>query len=57
LNIDDFTIQQAINMRNILMDYLLSHASYQTASGMTLSELAMLCASEIELELKKKLFP
>ena len=54
LNIRDFTIQQAINMRNVLMDHLLSHASYQTENGMTLSELAMLRASEIELELKKK---
>ncbi len=53
LNIRDFTIQQAINMRNVLMDHLLSHASYQTENGMTLSELAMLRASEIELELKK----
>ena len=58
LNIGDFTIQQAINMRNVLMDHLLSCASNRTASGMTLSELAMLRASEIELELKKKnLFP
>jgi hypothetical protein len=56
-NICDFTIQQAINMRNFLMDHLLSHASNQTASGMTLSELAMLRASEIESELKKNLLP
>ena len=54
LNIRDFTIQQAINMRNVLMDHLLQNASYQTENGMTLSELAMLRASEIELELKKK---
>jgi hypothetical protein len=54
LNICDFTTQQAINMRNVLMDHLISHASDQTASGMTLSELAMLRASEIESELKKK---
>jgi hypothetical protein len=51
----DFRIQQhASNMRNVLMDHLLSHASDRTASGMTLSELAMLRASEIESELKKK---
>jgi hypothetical protein len=54
LNICDFTIQQAINMRNVLMDHLVSHPRDQTASGMTLSELAMLRASEIESELKKK---
>ena len=35
------------------MDHLLSHASDQTASGMTLSELAMLRASEMDSELKK----
>ena len=55
-----FTIEQASNMRNYLMDYLLFHADDPSVSGnldsLTWSDLAMHYASEIQTELRQKPF-
>jgi hypothetical protein len=55
-----FTIEQASNMRNYLMDYLLFHADNPSVSGdsdsLTWSDLAMHYASEIQSELRLKGF-
>jgi hypothetical protein len=55
-----FTIEQASNMRNHLMDYLLFHADDPSVSGnldsLTWSDLAMMHASEIQTELRQKPF-
>ena len=57
-NFTDFTIEQAIDMRNNIMDYLLRHANNPSVSGdpdsLTWSALAMHYASEIESELRPK---
>jgi hypothetical protein len=59
-NCSTFTIEQASNMRNYLMDYLLFHASNQSVSGdsdgLTWRTLAMMHASEIQSELRHKGF-
>jgi hypothetical protein len=58
-NCSTFTINQASNMRNYLMDYLLFHASNPSVSGdldsLIWSDLAMHYASEIQTELRQKL--
>jgi len=58
LNLTDFTIEQAIDMMNNLMEYLLRHANNPSVSGdpdsLTWSVLAMHYASEIESELRPK---
>ena len=55
------TIEQASNMRNYLMDYLLLHASDPSVSGdsgsLTWNDLAMLHASGVQTELRQTLFP
>jgi hypothetical protein len=55
-----FTIDQASNMRNYVMDYLLLHANNPSVSGdpdsMTLNDLAMLHASDVQSELRQKPF-
>jgi hypothetical protein len=53
-----FTIEQASNMRNYLMDYLLFHASDPSGDSMSLTwrTLAMMHASEIQSELRHKGF-
>ena len=52
-----FTIEQASNMRNYLMDYLLFHADDPLVSSnsdsLTWSDLAMHYASEIQTELRQ----
>jgi len=54
--VTDFTIEQVIDMRNNLMEYLLRHAIDPSVSGnpdsLTWSVLAMHYASEIESELR-----
>jgi hypothetical protein len=58
-NCSTFTIEQASNMRNYLMDYLLFHADDPSVSGnsdsLTWSDLAMHYASEIQTELRQPL--
>jgi hypothetical protein len=55
-NCSTFTIEQASNMRNYLMDYLLFYADNPSVSGnldsLTWSDLAMHYASEIQSELR-----
>jgi hypothetical protein len=55
-----FTIEQASNMKNYLMDYLLFHADDPSVSGnsdsLTWSDLAIHYASEIQTELRQKPF-
>jgi len=57
-NSTDFTIEQAFDMRNNIMDYLLCHSNDPSVSGdpdsLTWSVLAMLYASGIESELRPK---
>jgi hypothetical protein len=57
-NCSTFTIEQASNMRNYLMDYLLFHASNPSGDSMSLTwcTLAMMHASEIQSELRHKGF-
>ena len=59
-NCSTFTIEQASNMRNNIMDYLLRHASDPSVPGdlgsLTWNDLAMLHASGIETELRPKPF-
>jgi len=59
-NCSTFTIEQASNMRNYLMDYLLLHASDPAVLGdlgsLTWNDLVMLHASGIETELRPKPF-
>jgi hypothetical protein len=59
-NCSTFTIEQASNMRNFLMDYLLFHADDPSVSGdsdsLTWSDLDMHYASEIQTELRQKPF-
>ncbi len=59
-NCSTFRIEQASNMRNYLMDYLLFHADDPSVSGnfdsLTWSDLAMHYASEIQSKLRHKDF-
>ena len=56
-NCSTFTIEQASNMRNYLMDYPFFHADNPSVSGdsdsLTWSDLAMHYASEIQTELRQ----
>jgi len=55
-----FTIDQASNTRNFVMNYLLRHANDPSVSGdpdsMTLNDLAMLHASDVQSELRRMPF-
>ncbi len=57
-NCSTFTIEQASNMRNYLMDYLLLHADDLSGDSMSLTwhTSAMMHASEIQSELRHRFF-